>query len=144
MRIFRDRVGAVSPDGGNGGSGDAPAEGGGDHKRRRGRRRRIEFHEAQQDDDTRAHAAEVREVIAGRDIIEAAVAFEQAVAKPLPLEVRPILVRQWHRYRPFEADQLPAPLMAYSPRWVTRHGRYFSFRITGGSPCRFMRGVPEV
>jgi len=88
-----------------------------------------------------AHARDVVEVTAGRDVVDQA---------PSPREQRlaafqgpaMMVVRSWLERRTVEAPPTPAALVAFPRSWSTRRGRYCRFVAPGAGVYGLVRARP--
>jgi hypothetical protein len=91
--------------------------------------------------DTQAHAQEVRDVLAGRNIVEhdPATRERQLAAFHAP---EMLVVRSWMSRRPLEGPVAAAALVAFPRLWTTERGRYCRFVAPGAGRYGLVRARP--
>ncbi|MEO1482881.1 MAG: hypothetical protein AAFU77_12305 [Myxococcota bacterium] len=95
-------------------------------------------------EDFEAHAAEVKEVMRGKDVVESAVGAGTPVERaPAAFDgAKMNVVRSWLDSRPLEPKVSATTRIPYPRNWNTRRGRYCKFKAPGAGVYGILRARP--
>jgi hypothetical protein len=95
----------------------------------------------QDKEEFKAHAKEVRDVVAGRDVVEKG--QPDVEKRPAPFDREELgVVRSWVQKRPLEANSAAAAFVRYPRLWATKRGRYSRFQMPGAGVVGVLRARP--
>ena len=92
-------------------------------------------------EETAEHAAEVRAVAGGKDIVENLRKDTERPSAGFEAEKLQV-VRSWINRRPLEPTPAAAAMIEYPRMWTSKRGRYCRFRAPGAGMYALLRARP--
>ncbi|MEM6532846.1 MAG: hypothetical protein AAF654_09480 [Myxococcota bacterium] len=95
-------------------------------------------------EDFQAHAAEVKDVMRGKDVVESIVIAGEPVERaPAAFDgAKMNIVRSWLDSRPLEPKANATTRIPYPRNWNTKRGRYCKFKAPGAGVYGILRARP--
>lgn len=99
-------------------------------------------YKSQDVDEYAGHAAEIRALASGRDIVE--MGARDAEKRPAAFDRKELgVIRSWVNRRPLEPTQPAAALVDFPRLWSTKRGRYCRFKAPGAGTYAILRARPS-
>ena len=107
-----------------------------------GAKRDFGGYKSQDVDEYAGHAAEIRALASGRDIVE--LAPRDTEKRPAAFDRKELgVIRSWVNRRPLEPTQPAAALVEFPRMWATKRGRYCHFKAPGAGTYALLRARPS-
>lgn len=115
----------------------------GSKKKKSKKKKDFGGYSAQDVEEFAAHAAQIKKLASGEDIVETAAKVDATEKRPAAFDRDQLqVVRSWTRSRPLEPTHPASALIEYPRMWTTNRGRYAKFSLPGSGSYGILRARP--